>query len=97
MNLTVITPEGIIFKGQVECAMFPGTMGIFTIWSDHAALMSGLTSGNLRYITEGHNHEITLQHGFVEIRNNNILACIVTQERKHWYITKLANKPSLTN
>lgn len=82
LNMTIITPEGILFEGQVEQANFPGTMGTFTIWPDHAALMSGLTSGKISYTNKAHHYEIPLQSGFVEIKNNIILACIETKDKK---------------
>ena len=82
MNMTAITPEGILFEGPVEYAMFPGTMGTFTVYPDHAALISGLTSGKLSYAYKENHHEVSIQSGFVEIKNNIILACIETKDKK---------------
>ena len=82
MNMTVITPEGILFEGLVERAKFPGIQGEFTVWRNHAPFLSALKSGVLSYTIEGQTHEIALRNGFVEISNNTILVCIENQEPK---------------
>ena len=47
MDMTIATPEGIIFEGKVESAKFPGASGAFMVLPRHAALISALTSGKL--------------------------------------------------
>ena len=42
MDMTIATPEGIVFEGKVESAKFPGASGAFTVLPRHAALISAL-------------------------------------------------------
>ena len=42
LNMTIATPEGVIFEGEVESAEFPGTLGAFTLLPLHAALILSL-------------------------------------------------------
>ena len=53
LNMTIATPEGVIFEGEVESAEFPGTLGAFTLLPLHAALISSLTGGQIVYVKDG--------------------------------------------
>ena len=64
--MTIATPEGIVFEGKVDSAKFPGASGSF----------SALTVGKLVYTQDGHSTELTIQGGFVEIKNDIISACV---------------------
>ena len=76
MDMTIATPEGIIFEGQVESAKFPGASGAIMVLPRHASLISALTSGKMIYTQEGTPTEITIQGGFVEISKNVISVCV---------------------
>ena len=36
MDMTIATPEGIVFEGKVENAKFPGASGAFMVLPRHA-------------------------------------------------------------
>ena len=76
MDMTVATPEGIVFEGKVESAGFPGASGAFTVLPRHAALISALTAGKVVCVQEGKRTEIAILGGFVEIRKDVISACV---------------------
>lgn len=76
MDMTIATPEGIVFEGKVECAKFPGIAGAFTVLPRHAALISALTAGKVAYVQDGKLTEIAIQGGFVEIKKDVISACV---------------------
>ena len=76
LDMTIATPEGILFEGQVESAKFPGTSGSFMVLPMHAALISSLTTGKVVYTIQGKSEEIPIQGGFVEVKNNVISVCI---------------------
>ena len=77
MDMTIATPEGIVFEGKVESAKFPGASGAFMVLSGHAALISALTSGKVVYTSsKGETKELTIQGGFVEVKNNVISVCV---------------------
>ena len=76
MDMTIATPEGIVFEGQVESAKFPGTSGAFMVLPRHAALISALVPGKMTYTQEGKPTELAIQGGFVEIRKDVISVCV---------------------
>ena len=53
MDMTIATPEGIVFEGKVESAKFPGAAGAFMVLPKHAALISALSAGKVIYTTTG--------------------------------------------
>ena len=76
MDMTIATPEGIVFEGQVESAKFPGASGVFTVLPRHAALISALTAGKVVYAQGGKLTEMAIQGGFVEVKKNVISVCV---------------------
>ena len=76
MDMTIATPEGVIFEGKVEKVKFPGLMGSFMVLPMHAALISALTAGTIIYTQEGKQTEVTVTGGFVEVNQNVISACV---------------------
>lgn len=79
MDMTIATPEGIIFEGKVESAKFPGASGSFMVLPRHAPLISALASGKIVYNNkEGEPKEIAIQGGFVEVNKDVISACVET-------------------
>lgn len=76
MDMTIATPEGIVFEGRVESAKFPGAAGAFTVLPRHAALISALTAGKVTYTQEGNPMELVILGGFVEINKDVISACV---------------------
>ena len=76
MDMTIATPEGIIFEGRVESAKFPGASGAFMVLPRHAALISVLTAGKVIYVQEGNPTEVIIRGGFVEIKNDVISVCV---------------------
>ena len=76
MDMTIATPEGIVFKGQVESAKFPGASGAFMVLPRHAALISALVPGKMTYTQDGQSTELAIQGGFVEIRKDVISVCV---------------------
>ena len=76
MDMTIATPEGVIFEGQVESAKFPGASGAFMVLPRHASLISALVAGKVVYTHEGETKELTVREGFVEVKNNAISVCV---------------------
>jgi F-type H+-transporting ATPase subunit epsilon len=76
LKLTVASPEGIRFEGQVERVTLPGAKGSFTLLPRHAALISSLTAGTVRYTADGQEHEIAIASGFAEVNRDVVSVCI---------------------
>ncbi len=78
MKLDIISPEKVLFSGDVSSVTLPGILGSFMILEDHAPIISSLQSGVLSYRSNEKEEEIelTIAGGFVEGKNNEINVCI---------------------
>lgn len=78
MKLKVISPENVIFEGEVDSVTLPGVMGCFTVLKNHASLISTLTSGELVYMLAGSSEEqrLDITGGLVDVDNNIISVCL---------------------
>jgi len=71
MYLEIVTPDENIFQGEVIYATFPGTDGSFQILNNHAAMISTLGRGDVKYKKEkGKEKQLLVEGGVVEILNN---------------------------
>jgi F-type H+-transporting ATPase subunit epsilon len=76
MQLEIITPAKRVFKGEVDSASFPGSNGAFQVLQNHAALISSLTRGKLKYRVKDQEQELLVNGGVVEVRNNKIIVLL---------------------
>jgi F-type H+-transporting ATPase subunit epsilon len=51
LRLKIISPEKVVYYGDVENVTVPGTAGSFEILTDHAPIISSLNAGkwNIHY------------------------------------------------
>ena len=73
--LTIISPERILFKGEVENVLVPGEMGEFEILTNHAPIISTLLEGRVIYTIGSEKKLITITGGFVEVKRNEVNLC----------------------
>ncbi|WP_379963708.1 FoF1 ATP synthase subunit delta/epsilon [Epilithonimonas sp. UC225_85] len=52
MNIKILTPEFVIFDGEVESVLLPGKSGQFQIFKNHAAIVSALVGGKVKIYTD---------------------------------------------
>jgi F-type H+-transporting ATPase subunit epsilon len=76
MKLEIITPEQIYFSGEVTSVTLPGTIGLFTVWENHAPLISSLVKGKICYNVDNEAIELIVDGGFAEINNNVVTVCV---------------------
>ena len=48
MNLSIVSPEAVLFNGEVESVTLPGTAGYFQILNNHTSLVSTLVEGRIK-------------------------------------------------
>lgn len=72
MKLEIVTPEKIVYTGDVKSITLPGVRGSFSILEHHAPLITILSSGKLSYTTETETVEFEVLGGFVEVNNNKV-------------------------
>lgn len=66
-KLSIITPAGAVFDGEVNSLSAPGLEGGFEIYSGHAAMMTALKSGNVCVKQEGKTLNFTIDSGILEV------------------------------
>jgi F-type H+-transporting ATPase subunit epsilon len=76
MKLEIITPEQIYFSGEVSSVTLPGKNGIFTIWDNHAPIISALKKGKIVYVSNKQELQIEVEGGFAEVNNNILTVCL---------------------
>lgn len=73
MYLEIITPETLLFAGEIKIVKLPGTMGSFEIMENHAPIISTLTKGKIKVKeTNGLISYFEISGGLVEVANNEI-------------------------
>ena len=76
INLHLVSPEGTLVEQAVLAVTLPGTVGPFEVLKDHAALISSLVKGDIVYVAEGAENRLPIACGFVEVRDNKVVACV---------------------
>lgn len=76
MKLEIITPEQIYFSGEVTSVTLPGKKGSFTLWENHAPIISSLGLGKIRYRANNQDEELSIEGGFVEVNKNVVTVCL---------------------
>jgi len=66
MHLEIVTPEKTIFSDTVEDVYLPGADGEIGVLNLHAALITSLAPGELRYRKDGKVEELAIGSGFAE-------------------------------
>ncbi len=76
MKLKIITPESIVFSGEVKIVSLPGKYGSFSILENHAPLITTLQKGVLSYATKEKSINVDVEAGIVEVNNNVVTVCL---------------------
>lgn len=71
-DIAIVAPEGVVFEGKAQSAIFPGKNGTFEILINHKPLLSRLRSGTI--IVD--NNEIPIMEGVVKVAFNQVLAIV---------------------
>jgi F-type H+-transporting ATPase subunit epsilon len=78
-HFELVAPERVLYSGEVDAVMLPGTEGDMTVLPGHAPVMTSLKTGFV-VVTDRQNHgtRVLVRGGFAEI---NAGAVIVLAER----------------
>lgn len=80
LRLTIVSPEGIVEKTETARITLPGEVSSFTLLTDHAPLVAGLTAGEVAYeLPDGSERRIAIRRGFVRVCRNEVELCAETQ------------------
>lgn len=68
--LEIVSPQGIIFEGDIDQITLPGVDGAITVLPHHTALFTKLAEGEIEVVQEGKRISYVIAGGFFEINNN---------------------------
>jgi F-type H+-transporting ATPase subunit epsilon len=74
--LEIVTPTGIVYSGQAEFAVVPGGDGELGILAGHAALLSEVKLGELRFTHGAETESLVVEEGVLEIRDNRVSVAV---------------------
>ena len=83
IDLTVVTPEGQAFQGEVESVVLPGTEGDFGVLSGHEVFMTSLRPGEMQIELPGETQRAAVSKGIAEIHEDAITVMVGSCEFAH--------------
>ena len=94
MLLEIISPDKVIYTGEVQSVRLPGKDGYFEILKDHAPLISLLQAGEIKVVDQnGSTETFNTNKGFVEVVDNKYTVKAVL----NWYDFVIDNQKKLIN
>ena len=81
MRLEILTAEGVLFEGDVDSVVAPGSEGELGILPRHASLMTMLQSGELRYRTGDDESYVAVHGGFMDVQGDHVVVLADAAER----------------
>ncbi len=86
MKLSVFSLKNILFQGEASLLNCKTVLGEITVLDNHETLIAVLSSGVIRIIEKNPStgsglkeHVFAVKSGFLEVKSNNELRCIVEQ------------------
>ncbi len=79
-SLEVISPDKVLFSGQVDMVVVPGEVGELGVLTDHAPLLSTLKAGKVRAKSEGRFEAFEIGSGFIEVDRNRVTVLVRPKE-----------------
>ena len=76
LKLKIVSPEKVVYDGEAESVVVPGLLGQLEILSNHAPIISSLTSGTVVYTNQESKQSIHVRGGFVEVKKNEVCVCV---------------------
>ena len=73
-HFELVAPERVLYSGEVDAVMLPGTEGEMTVLPGHAPVMTSLKTGFV-VVTDRQNHgtRVLVRGGFAEINADGVI------------------------
>ncbi len=81
LQLEIVTPENRVVNESVDYISCPGIDGEFGVLKNHAALLSALKVGVLRFDQGGKQEFVFISGGFADVNNNVVTILAEAAER----------------
>ena len=66
-HFELVSPEKLLFSGDVKSVVAPGSEGQFTVLKDHAPLMTTLKPGVVTIVGDGASEKLFVRGGFADV------------------------------
>jgi F-type H+-transporting ATPase subunit epsilon len=83
LNVEIVTPAGITFRGEVQSCTVPGADGLFQILKGHADLLANLKIGIIKFKQLEGEKLLATSGGFLEVMKNRISIVVESAEFAH--------------
>lgn len=71
--VSILTPEGKVFEGDVYSVSAPGALGSFGVLEGHAPMIAALGTGVLKLVIGDDNRFFVVEGGFAEVRKDKVV------------------------
>ncbi|HCL28725.1 MAG TPA: F0F1 ATP synthase subunit epsilon [Candidatus Latescibacteria bacterium] len=79
-QLRIVTPEKILYSGDVVSLQAPGSEGSFGVLANHAPMVASLSTGAMDFVEDGDRRHLATSGGFVEVSGEGVTVLAETAE-----------------
>jgi F-type H+-transporting ATPase subunit epsilon len=79
--LEAVTPEKLVFSGEVDEVTVPGSEGEFGVLKGHEPFLTSVDIGELNFLVGGKKTHYAVNTGYVEVTGSKVTVLIETAER----------------
>jgi len=77
LSLEIVTPDGLIYSGEVTQVVLPGEEGEFGVLPNHVSLLTLLRTGIIEFTTvKGKTDSVIINSGNATVDNNKVVALV---------------------
>ena len=77
MKVKITKPDSTVFEGEAKLLQLPGAGGLFEILQNHAPIISSLSKGTIRLVTnDDETKTFDIRGGVVKGQQNDILILV---------------------
>lgn len=80
IKFEVVTPEKVVFSGEIEWIIVPAALGNLGVLRNHAPLVTALRIGMVTYLQDGKPYRMAISGGFMEVVRNQAVVLANTAE-----------------
>jgi len=80
LNVEIVTPDGIVFTGDLTSCTAPGVNGQFQVLSGHAPYLANLQIGEIKILNKDGKKILATSGGFLEVKDNSISIIVESAE-----------------
>ena len=73
MVIEIISPNNLIFRGEVDSIQLTGKEGSFGILNNHAPIIATLQEGKVSVMQDGSEKQFDIAGGVVEVLKNKVI------------------------